>query len=548
MKKLLLLLLLIPALATAQVNGIIQKTNATGIIRGSFGTIGIDTLANVKGSLTNTYMLRYNSTTKGFEQRSPVQVLGDIGAASSSSPTFTGTVTGVASTWSGLMSVSVADATGLNVTNNSATLPSTISRNNGVGPIHSFFNTTGGVSFINNSGLLQTSAGTSAQFLTAAGTIENSTGTGSVVRATSPTLVTPALGTPSALVGTNITGTASGLTAGTVTTNANLTGPITSVGNATSVAAQTGTGSTFVMNTSPTLVTPNIGAATGTSINLTGTGVVQSGLTVGASTYQNYAALYLGGSTTSTANQYAIITDAAMNGTNNYGLFSNAKLRASATATNAYGAYITNAEKGAGATLSNNYGLYIENQTSGSTLNYSIYSAGGLNYFGGTVTLGATPTTSAGTYDILTRNTSTGVVEKVASGGLINSTAQTFSGSKTWGDGFSTFSGSVRNINQTITATSYTAGIYDYTIRANATGAAITIILPSAASANSYNSTLFTGIIYIIKKSDSSVNTVTIDANGAETIDGATTKVISTQYSGYAIQSNGTSWDIIGTF
>ncbi len=47
----------------------------------------------------------------------------------------------------------------------------------------------------------------------------------------------------------------------------NLTGPITSVGSATSVAAQTGTGSTFVMNTSPTLVTPDLGVATATSIN-----------------------------------------------------------------------------------------------------------------------------------------------------------------------------------------------------------------------------------------------------------------------------------------
>jgi hypothetical protein len=49
----------------------------------------------------------------------------------------------------------------------------------------------------------------------------------------------------------------------------NLTGPITSVGAATTVAAQTGTGSTFVMNTSPTLVTPDIGVATATSINST---------------------------------------------------------------------------------------------------------------------------------------------------------------------------------------------------------------------------------------------------------------------------------------
>jgi len=58
--------------------------------------------------------------------------------------------------------------------------------------------------------------------------------------------------------------------AGTVTTNANLTGPITSVGNTTSVNAQTGTGSTFVMQTSPTLTTPVLGAASGTSLLLSG--------------------------------------------------------------------------------------------------------------------------------------------------------------------------------------------------------------------------------------------------------------------------------------
>jgi hypothetical protein len=44
--------------------------------------------------------------------------------------------------------------------------------------------------------------------------VTSSTGTGSVVLSASPTLTTPALGTPSALVGTNITGTASGLSIG----------------------------------------------------------------------------------------------------------------------------------------------------------------------------------------------------------------------------------------------------------------------------------------------------------------------------------------------
>lgn len=93
------------------------------------------------------------------------------------------------------------------------------------------------------------------------------TGTGNVVLQTSPTLVSPVLGTPSSGVATNLTGTAAGLTAGTVTTNANLTGPITSIGNATAVGSQTGTGSKFVMDTSPTLVTPVLGVATATSLN-----------------------------------------------------------------------------------------------------------------------------------------------------------------------------------------------------------------------------------------------------------------------------------------
>lgn len=108
--------------------------------------------------------------------------------------------------------------------------------------------------------------------------LTDETGTGAAVFADSPTLITPALGTPSALVGTNITGTAAGLTAGTVTTNANLTGAVTSSGNATSLGSfssadlrgaltdETGSG-VAVFATSPTLVTPVLGVAAATSIN-----------------------------------------------------------------------------------------------------------------------------------------------------------------------------------------------------------------------------------------------------------------------------------------
>jgi hypothetical protein len=140
-------------------------------------------------------------------------------------------------------------------------------------------NLTGAVTSVGNA----TSLGsfTSANL---AGALTDETGSGSAVFATSPTLVTPALGTPSALVGTNITGTAAGLsiggnaatattatTASTVTTNANLTGPITSVGNATSIASQTGTGTKFVVDNTPTLITPVIGVATGTSLSVSTT-------------------------------------------------------------------------------------------------------------------------------------------------------------------------------------------------------------------------------------------------------------------------------------
>ena len=103
--------------------------------------------------------------------------------------------------------------------------------------------------------------------------IASQTGTGTkFVVDTSPTLITPDLGTPTALVGTNITGTATAFTASNVTTNANLTGVITSSGNATSIASQTGTGTKFVVDTSPILITPDLG--TPTAVTLTsGTGL-----------------------------------------------------------------------------------------------------------------------------------------------------------------------------------------------------------------------------------------------------------------------------------
>lgn len=75
-------------------------------------------------------------------------------------------------------------------------------------------------------------------------------------------------------------------------------------------------------------------------------------------------------------------------------------------------------------------------------------------------------------------------------------------------------------------------------VRADATAGNVTITLPTAASS--------TGITFIVKKVDSSVNTVTVSV--ASNIDGSTTKVYNTQYTGASIMSNGTDFNIVSAF
>lgn len=110
----------------------------------------------------------------------------------------------------------------------------------------------------------------------------STTGSGAVVLATSPTLVTPALGTPASGTLTSCTGLpistgVSGLAANVATflatpTSANL---------AAALIDETGTGASVFANT-PTLVTPVIGAATGTSVNLTSTATASAFIPTGS--------------------------------------------------------------------------------------------------------------------------------------------------------------------------------------------------------------------------------------------------------------------------
>lgn len=133
----------------------------------------------------------------------------------------------------------------------------------GTGTVITLPATSGTVALTGNK--LSAFAATSSSEL--AGVISDETGSGALVFANSPTLVTPALGTPSSVTLTNATGLpistgVSGLGTGVATflatpSSANL---------AAAVTDETGTG-TLVFTNSPTLVTPTLGVASATSIN-----------------------------------------------------------------------------------------------------------------------------------------------------------------------------------------------------------------------------------------------------------------------------------------
>lgn len=87
------------------------------------------------------------------------------------------------------------------------------------------------------------------------------------------------------------------------------------------------------------------------------------------------------------------------------------------------------------------------------------------------------------------------------------------------------------------TTTPYTVVVTDRTLLIDATAGNKTVTLPTAATSK--------WRILTVKKIDSSGNTVTIDGNGAETIDGALTKVIEFQYNSFTVQSDGTEWWVL---
>ena len=85
--------------------------------------------------------------------------------------------------------------------------------------------------------------------------------------------------------------------------------------------------------------------------------------------------------------------------------------------------------------------------------------------------------------------------------------------------------------------TGYTVTLADATkvLAVDATAGDVTITLLASATAGD-------GFALTVIKTDTSINTVTIDGNGAETIDGVATLVLTAQYQGAGIRSDASNW------
>jgi hypothetical protein len=175
------------------------------------------------------------------------------------------------------------------------------------------------------------------------------TGTGDNVLSNSPTLVTPALGTPASGVVTNLTGTASININGTVGATTASTGAFTTL---------TTTGNVTLGDASTDTVTVN------------------GYMGVGGGPL-NYVGLRVTGSVLGNADQYGISSSVASSSgaTSSFSsaVFTPTTAAASFTVANVHGLLLQNATKGAGSTITNQHGVQVNDQTQG-TNNYGITS------------------------------------------------------------------------------------------------------------------------------------------------------------------------------
>jgi hypothetical protein len=186
--------------------------------------------------------------------------------------------------------------------------------------------------------------------------------------------------------------------------------------------------------------------------------------------------------------------------------------------TNTHALFVQGSDSHVGIGTSN-VSAHLFNVGAGAAANFAVASGGRIHTYGG-----ASPTdgqvlighTANGRFDVATLTAGTGI-------------------SITNGAGSVTIAASNAGGVQPITTIGVTTtlGASNYTVLCSAT---LTVNLPAAASN--------TGRIYNIKNIGAAA-TITIDPNASETIDGATTYTLTTQYESVTLQCDGTAWFIL---
>jgi len=175
------------------------------------------------------------------------------------------------------------------------------------------------------------------------------------------------------------------------------------------------------------------------------------------------------------------------------------------------------------------YGLYYDTESGSITNKWGLYFVGGSrNYLANTLLVGT--------------NTDNNIDKLQVAGSIYSSTTLKGNDISIVGTGSIPTLTSTQFTTQSFSAlttaktANYTTAFNDYFI--DCTSGTFTVTLQAAAS--------YQGRVLIIK--NSGAGTITVDGNGAETIDGAATYSLAVQYATVQIMSDGTNWKIIAKF